>query len=235
MPSNLQVLFLEQVAEVRALAFFLVLEVDEDVAAARVELLDRLGPLRDVLLRVALVAQPQVGVVGRRRSPASSASRCRRCTARGCDRAGARRPRRPATIRGGTRRRRRRAAAAAPRNSSSAARSFLKVGGSWNSSAPSRGPSSAAASQNARSGSATSRSLRSCVMRRGAFSVKRKSAGTCAAQPVDELRRGHPVEGVVDLDRREAVGVVGQHLRRRQDPADRSCPSIPGSCSRTCR
>ena len=54
----------------------------------------------------------------------------------------------------------------------------------------SRGPSSAAASQNARSGSATSRSLRSCVMRRGAFSVKRKSAGTCAAQPVTSLAVG---------------------------------------------
>src|SRR5262249_41213477 len=34
-----------------------------------------------------------------------------------------------------------------------------------------------------------------------------------AAPPGKNLLVGHPIKGVVDLDRREALGVVGEHLR----------------------
>src|SRR5437879_373566 len=50
--------------EVRAFSFFLVLEIHVDVAAGRRLPCDGLGPSRDVIARVAFVAQPEVRVVG---------------------------------------------------------------------------------------------------------------------------------------------------------------------------
>ena len=46
---------------------------------------------------------------------------------------------------------------------------------------------------------------------------------------------GNPVEGVVDLDRRQAGRVVAEHLVGREVGRDRSCPSTPCTTSRWCR
>ena len=54
----------QQPAELRPFPDFFVLEVDEDLAAAGGLLANHVGPPRDVVRRVALVAQPEVAVVG---------------------------------------------------------------------------------------------------------------------------------------------------------------------------
>ncbi len=52
-------------SKLRTLPFFFVLEVDEHVAAAGRPVPDDVGPARDVVRRVAFVAQPEVSVVRR--------------------------------------------------------------------------------------------------------------------------------------------------------------------------
>ena len=76
------------------------------------------------------------------------------------------------------------------RKASSSARSFLRNGGSWNSSVPSLLPSAAATSQKRAVESPASFSRLSCVMRRGAFSVNRYGDGTCSAQPATSFSVG---------------------------------------------
>ncbi len=76
----------------------------------------------------------------------------------------------------------------------------------------------------------------SCVMRLRRLERQLEPIrGTAAFQPSSDLRVRHAIEGVVDLDRRKALRVVRQHLRGRQSSRDRSCPSTPDSCTRTCR
>ena len=74
-----------------------------------------------------------------------------------------------------------------PRSTST---SFFNVGGSWNSSVASFGPSVAATVQKVCSSSSQRCSLLSWVMRRGALSVKVKSSGVPAAQPASSFSFG---------------------------------------------
>jgi hypothetical protein len=63
-------------------------------------------------------------------------------------------------------------------------------GGSWNSTGPSVSPSAATTRNRCAIASLESASFAACVMRRGAFSAKRKSGGTRAAQPASTLSAG---------------------------------------------
>ena len=84
-------------------------------------------------------------------------------------------------------------------------------------------------------GSPTSRSRAKCVIRCGALSVKRKPERHIRRpSPRCVLAVGHTIEGVVDLDGREPLGVVGEHLPAGSFPG-RTCRAIPGSCGPRCR
>ena len=177
-------------AERRALAGVLVLEVHEHVAAAW-----STGPgPPPSTAGWRRRRSPRRAAADRRSrrwpSPASTAPRCRRCTARGCGRAGARRPRRSATSRGGTRRRPTSPSGTVARKASNTSRLHLRFGGVWKSTAPSCGPSSRAVFTKKSTLSPTSFRRRSWVMRRLALRVKRKAGGTCAAQPATTLGVG---------------------------------------------
>ncbi len=70
---------------------------------------------------------------------------------------------------------------------------------------------------------------------RGASGRTGTRAGTCVFQDSTTLGFRHPVEGVVDLDRSEPLGVEAQHLGRRHlGGIERS---LPFACtrSRSCR
>ena len=186
---------------------------------------------------VAFVAQAEVAVVGGdldRRLELLAVGDAERQVPRS---AAARRPRRRTTTGGGTRTRPRAFGGSDSRKASSRARSFFRVGGSWNSSAPSLSPERAGhAAERLASGPRSRSSLASWVMRRGAFSVKREVL-RAPARPSrrQQLLGRHPVEGVVDLDRREIARRSRAASSRPQDRPDRSCPSTRDSCSRKCR
>ena len=141
------------------------------------------------------------------------------------------RPPRP-TSGGGTRSAGRagRAGARPAASSSSASRDFLKRGGYWSSTPRSFPDCSSGASASRNSRNAVSRSASSWpVISPLAFAWKTKPSG-CPLGPLGgRLGGGEAVERRVDLDRVEALGVVGEPCRRRGDARGYQCLTRPSS------
>ena len=113
-----------------------------------------------------------------------------------------------------------RAAAPTAASSSSASRDFLTRGWYWSSTPRSLPDASSGASASRNSRNAVSRSASSWP---GHPLARLGVEDEAVRRPLGPLRRrlgrGQPVEGRVDLDRVEALGVVGEAAGRRGDPA----------------
>ncbi len=192
----------------------LVHEVDEDLRARRS--LRGAPPTaagrRPNIPRAAAARSPRRGRHQRRRRVVLALGQAQR-------RAGAfaarRRRRRRTRCRCGIRTRRRCPAGSSCRNSVEARQVLLQVRRQLEQHRPAlgaeRGELSGRDSRpNRRASSALSRAM--CVMRRDALIAKRKCSGVVAAQSRASSVLRHPVEGVVDLDRRQPLGVPREHV-----------------------
>ena len=94
--------------------------------------------------------------------------------------------------------------------------SARRVGGSCRRYGPSRSPRPAARSTRRATGSAGSRSRRMWVRYRLTLTATTKPSGVCSRHALEHRPLGQPVEGVVDLDRRELAGEVLQPRPLRQ-------------------